>query len=413
MKYTRPITVAVLAAAFALGGCNAVEKNAGSTAGTAETNDGPIQVTITDDSCKVSTDTIPSGTVKFELKNEGTVRNEFEILAEDKLRIVGERENLGPGTTVNYTLNLEPGSYFTACKTNMIGALVGEAKFTVTDSGNASTVSADEQQLRDKAVENYTSYVKDQAGQLVTATKQFTDAYTSGDMDKARSLYAWARSFYERIEPTAEQFGDIDPALDLREADWQEEKDKAASGATAEDNKTVEDPGEWTGWHAIEKDLWRPAGYAGLTPEQAKTMAEKLDADTKRLYDYVYSTDFKVSLDDISNGAIGLLEEVATSKISGEEEAFSHTDLVDFKANVEGAQVAFGDVEPIAKQKDPELAKEIQERFADLNDALDKYKEGDSYKSYDQLDDAARKQLSDKVNALRKPLAQLTEAILK
>ena len=41
--------------------------------------------------------------------------------------------------------------------------------------------------------------------------------------------------------------------------------------------------------------------------------------------------------EDLANGAAGLLEEVQTNKVSGEEEAFSHIDLVDFAGNVEGA----------------------------------------------------------------------------
>ncbi|OKL46902.1 PbrT family lead (Pb2+) uptake porter [Boudabousia liubingyangii] len=410
--------VAALAAVLSVGlaGCSAFEEKAESTDGktaTAGAEPGALTVTIKDDSCQVSAAEVPSGVVKFTLKNEGTVRNEFEILANDKLRIVGERENLGPGTSVDYTLTLEPGDYFTACKTNMVGALVGTAAFKVTDSGKKVEVSADEKKLQEEAVANYTAYVRDQAGQLVTATKAFTDAVRAGNLEEAKKLYPTARMYYERIEPTAEQFGDIDPMLDLREADWQEEKDAAAKGEKGDDGKTVEDPGQWTGWHALEKDLWRPEGYQGLSKEEATKLANQLDADTKKLYDYVYASDFKISLSDISNGAIGLLEEVATSKISGEEEAFSHTDLWDFKANVEGAQVAFGNIETLAKQKDPELAKEIQERFTDLDDALAKLKEGDGYRFYDKLDDAQKKNLADKVNALRKPLAKLTEAILK
>ena len=203
--------------------------------------------------------------------------------------------------------------------------------------------------------------------------------------------------YYERIEPAAEAFGDIDPALDQREADWQEE------GAE----------GEWTGWHVIEKDLWRPDGYQGLSDEQRVAMADKLVEDTQKLYDLVYSNDFKVSLSDISNGAIALLEEVATTKITGEEEAFSHTDLYDFVANVEGAKVAYGDVENIAKAKDPALAKKISDALAELERELAKHKDGDGYVSYDSIDEASRKALSDKVNALRLPLAQLTAAIVQ
>ncbi len=384
-------------AVVTLSACTANEP-ANDAAGEGSGNGGPIEVTITDDKCDVAVSEVPSGTVSFTLANEGTVRNEFEILAEDQLRIVGERENLGPGTTTDYRLLLEPGTYYTACKTNMVGALVDVREFTVTDSGEEVTVSADDQQLIDDAVTNYTAYVRDQAGQLLEATKNFAEVYTSGNDEEARELYAPTRMYYERIEPTAEAFGDIDPALDEREADYQEADD-------TEDR-------QWTGWHVIEKDLWRPEGYAGLTEEEAKEMADKLVADTQELYDLVYSDDFKIGIDDVSNGAIALLEEVATTKITGEEEAFSHTDLYDFQANLEGAQVAFGNVEPLAKKNDPELTDTIHARFDELQAELDKYRDGDGFVSYEDVDKKERKELSDKVDALRVPLAKLTEAII-
>lgn len=357
-----------------------------------------IKVTITDTECTVPVTQVPSGQVTFTLENKGTVRNEFEILAKDKLRIVGERENLGPGTQTEYTVLLQPGTYFTACKTNMVGQLVGTKEFTVTDSGTPVELAKDEAAAREQAVTNYTAYVRDQVGQLLAATEEFAAAYKAGDFEKAKSLYALTRMYYERIEPTAEAFGDLDPALDEREADYQE------SGEA--------DTRPWTGWHVAEKDLWRPAGYNGLSDAERAQIADGLVKDTKRLYDEVYSNEFKISLDDISNGAIGLLEEVATSKITGEEEAFSHTDLWDFQANVEGAKVAYGTVQDLAQKKDQQLTEKIDERFADLEDELAKHKVQDGYKYYNELSVEEQKALSDKVNALRKELAQLTKAVL-
>ena len=165
MKNIRFLSLLVLP--LTLTGCVANTPSGGDTA--ADGN-APIEVTITDDTCEVSTSEVPSGRVNFRLTNKGTVRNEFEILAPDKLRIVGERENLGPGTTTDYTVLLEPGEYVTACKKNMVGSLVGDKPFTVTQ-GEAVDVSADEQQAIDDAVTNYTAYVKDQTGQLLEATK--------------------------------------------------------------------------------------------------------------------------------------------------------------------------------------------------------------------------------------------------
>ena len=384
----------VAASLGGLAGCTANDTTA-SDADAAATDQEAITVNITDDSCEVSTDTALSGTIVFEVTNDGTAVNEFEILAEDQLQIVTERENLTPGTTTEVTVVLEPGTYYTASKTNMVGALVDATEFTVEDSGVEIEVSEDEQELRDEAVTNYTAYIKDQAGQLVAATDEFCDAYLSGDTETAKQLYPVARSYYERIEPTAEAFGDIDPNLDLREADCADE-------GVSED--------EWTGWHAIEKDLFSDGDYDDTKKQE---LVDALKADTQSLYDLVYSDDFSVSLDDISNGAISLMEEVATSKISGEEEVFSGTDLYDFQANVEGAKVAYGDVKPLLELKDPDMEAEIDAAFDDVEAELAQYGSiEDGYVNYNDLTEDQVKELSDKVDALRAKLADLTAAIL-
>lgn len=396
----RPLLVAggAFAAAIALAGC-VPNTQAGGAAS--------IAVTITDDACDLSAATAPAGNVSFDLTNSGSDVNEFEILADDKLRIVGEKENVVPGATTTYTAQLQPGTYYTACKFQMVGAPIGLAEFTVT--GEATAVDADQQKLVDQATTDYIAYIKSQAGELIPAVEAFTSAYASGDDEKARSLFASTRVFYERIEPTAEAFGDLDPKIDYREVD------AVAEGL------------DWTGFHRIEKDLWPPADgdlnsdgtsalldWAPSTPAQRQQFADQLNADVQNLYDLVYADDFTVSLADISNGAIGLLDEVAVGKISGEEDWWSHTDLTDFAANVQGAEVAFGNVTAIAEAKgEGDLVAEIQTQFDALDALLAQYGSiEDGFTPYDQVTDAQRKQLSDGVNALAEPLSQLTNAVL-
>jgi iron uptake system component EfeO len=398
MKY-RPLVVLAGAAlaALTLAGC---VPNA--PAGTAA-----LTVAITDDACEVSATTAAAGNVAFELTNSGSDVNEFEILAEDRLRIVGEKENVVPDATTTFTVQLQPGTYYTACKFQMVGAPIGLAEFTVT--GEATTADADEQQLIDDAVTDYVAYIKSQAGELIPAVTAFADAYAAGDDQTARDLFATTRVFYERIEPTAEAFGDLDPKIDYREVD------AVAEGL------------DWTGFHRIEKDLWPPAegdlnsdGTSALldwtpsTPEERQAFADQLKSDVQDLYDLVYASDLTVTLADISNGAIGLLDEVAVGKISGEEDWWSHTDLTDFAANVQGAEVAFGNVKAIAESKGEEaLVTEIQEQFDALEALLARYGGiEDGFTPYDQVTDAQRNELSDGVNALAEPLSKLTAAVL-
>jgi iron uptake system component EfeO len=393
MSRLRPLT----AAAGALAGAAALAAAlTGCVPNQASATDEAIAVTLTDTKCTVSANTAKAGPTTFQVTNTGTDVNEFELLATDKLRIVGEKENIGPGTTVNYVIQLAEGDYFSACRKGMVGSPTNVAGFTVT-KGTGKDVTQSESKQVAQAVANYTGYVRDQAGALLTATKSFAASYTAGDDTAARNQYASARAFYERIEPTAEQFGDLDPALDLREADLEQGQD-------------------WTGWHRIEKDLWAPAGY---TPSDAATraqLADKLVADTQRLYDLVHAKDFTLTIDQISNGAIGLMEEVSRSKITGEEEAFSHTDLQDFQANVEGAQVAYGVVRDIAEKKGStgkSVVSKLDAEFATITKTLAQYKTGDGFVSYTELSTDQVKELSDQVNALSEPLSQLTSIIVK
>lgn len=394
-----PVAVAATAlTALALTGCVAKSELAQA-----------IAVEISDDACAVATGTAPAGAVTFSLTNSGSDVNEFEILAEDQLRIVGEKENVTPGQTVDFTAQLEPGTYYTACKFQQVGAPVGLAEFTVT--GEASAVSADEQELSDQAVTEYLAYVRSQTSELLPLVQQLADAYAAGDDEAARALFATARVPYERIEPTAEAFGDLDPKIDFREVD------------------AVADGLDWTGFHRIEKDLWAPKpgelnsdgqdalkDWAPSTPEERKAYADGLVADVTQLQELVTDSAFAVSLADISNGAIALLDEVAAGKITGEEDWWSGTDLSDVAANVQGAGVAFGAVRALAESKGDEgtaLADEIDGRFTALEDELAKYGSLDAgFVDYATLTDADRKALSDRVNALAEPLSQLTATVL-
>lgn len=110
------------------------------------------------------------------------------------------------------------------------------------------------------------------------------------------------------------------------------------------------------------------------------------------------------------------MEEVSRSKITGEEETFSHTDLWDFKANVEGAEVAYGTVRDILMEKGStgtSTAKKLDAEFAAIDKLLAQYTAGDGYVSYTQLTTEQVKELSDEVNALSEPLSQLTSILVK
>jgi iron uptake system component EfeO len=359
----------------------------------ASANPRALTVQSTDAECKVSATSAPSGTLTFAVTNGGSKVTEFYLYGEDGKRIVGEVENIGPGITRELVLKVEPGSYITACKPGMAGEGI-RAPFAVSDSGEEQQgASGNDVELVEQANQNYREYVEDQTEQLVSMTAKFVAAYKAGNDDEARALYPVARMHWERIETVAESFGDLDPKLDLREADLE--------------------PGQkWTGWHRLEKDLWpaRAKNYKPLTKTERVAYSDDLVKNTAILHDRVPKLTF--SADEIANGSRGLLDEVATGKITGEEEYWSRTDLWDFQANIEGAFVGFEGLRPLLKEKNPDLDTQIAAKFAAVQALLDAQREGDGFKTYDKLTKAEVKELSDAVNALSEPLSKLAAAVV-
>lgn len=245
-----------------------------------------------------------------------------------------------------------------------------------------SAVQADTQTV-DLTAETteYKQWVEGQIDQLLADSEKFVALLEAGKLEEAKALYPKARMYFERSEPIAETFGDLDPRIDNREAD-------------------LEQGEKWTGFHAIEKILWTKN-----TTEGTKELADQLIADIKELRAKIPTAEVTGEL--MISGSVDLLNEVSTTKITGEEEIFSKTDLYDFKANIEGAEKIFEILKPKLQQKDPALVKTLEERFKAVNDLLDSHKKGEAFKFYNELSADDTKALAEAVNKLGEPLAQM------
>lgn len=342
--------------------------------------DGGVNVTAGDTACKVSDTTFPAGHVKLHVENTGSKVTEVYVYAPGD-RIVTERENIGPGTKADITTEIKAGSYEIACKPGMKGDGIRQK---VTASGKGGTEKRDPK--LDAAVASYRKYVQQQADETVPAAQKFADAVKDGDVEDAKKNYAVSRIGWERTEPVAESFGDIDPKVDVR-----------ADG--------VEEGQEWTGWHKLEKSLWEEKKISAAD----KKVADRLMTDLKDWQKRVGKAE--ITPTSMANGAKELLDEVATGKVTGEEERYSHTDLVDFEANVQGAQKAYDLLKPVAAKKDPELAKELDKQFTAIGKLLDEHRDGETFVSYDSVGKSERKKLADGVNSLAEPLSRLAAAV--
>ena len=284
-------------------------------------------------------------------------------------RVMGEVENIAPGLSRELHVELPAGTYETACKPGMSGkGIRGALKV----SGSAQPLTADAE-LAD-ATENYQRYVKSQTAALLDKTKEFVDAVKAGDVAKAKALFPVARTYWERIEPVAEIFGDLDPKIDGRE-------------------EVIEEGMEFTGFHRIEKDLWSHRRHQQGRPDRRPLLADVKEIVAKANAE-------KLSPLQLANGAKELLDEVASGKITGEEDRYSHTDLWDFAANLEGSKAAVAALRPVLEERAPELVTQLDTEFAAVEAALGKHREGDGWKLHTELSKAELKELSDAINAL-------------
>jgi iron uptake system component EfeO len=339
-----------------------------------------VTITLTDDGCTPSPATVTAGPINFEIKNSTATKvSEAELLRGDT--IMGEKENLTPGLSGSFSLKLEAGKYQVYCP----NAKTEKVDFTVSGSAAAGSSDPAVATALTGATAKYQQYVAAEVDKLLPATKTFTDAVRAGNLDAAKKAFAPARYYYEEVEPVAESFGDLDPDIDARIDD-------------------VDNVADWTGFHRIEKGLWEDRSTKGLAP-----IATKLDQDVAKLKTLVATVKFQPA--QLANGATELLNEVASSKITGEEDRYSHTDLSDFEANVIGAQSAFQLLQPALEKIDPTLSSNVRQQFAAVLDSIKPYKKGDTYVDYTKVTEDQRRVLTQKVDALAEPLSQVAAKV--
>ncbi len=342
---------------------------------------GAIAVEARDDACNVARSSADAGTLTFEVTNRGSKVTEFYFYAEGD-RVLGEVENIAPGDTRRLITEVaEGGTYTTACKPGMKGAGIRGA-FTV--NGSVAKQSDGNAKLAE-ATKSYQRYVNSQADALLPKTTEFVDAVKAKKIEDAKALFPVARTYWERIEPVAESFGDLDPKIDGRE-------------------DSLDEGMAFTGYHRLEKDLWQD----GLKDDSA-TIADQLLTDVKEIVTKAKAVELTPV--QLANGAKELLDEVATGKITGEEDRYSHTDLWDFKANVEGSQAAISALRPVVQDKDAALASTLDEKFKAVNEALEKHRKGDGFKSYTELTEPEIKALAEAVDALGEPVSKVAEVV--
>jgi iron uptake system component EfeO len=337
---------------------------------------GSLAVAVEATACEPNELTAPEGRTVFAITNKSNRLMEWEIL--QGVMVVEERENIAPGFTLKLTAKLVPGEYEITC-----GLLTNpRGKLHVTASANALKEAKPSLVELIGPLAEYKVYISLEVDALVTQTKAFTDAIKDGDLARAQALYAPTRLHYERIEPVAELFSDLDKSINARSYDFEmKEQDPA-----------------FVGFHRIEYGLFSAKTTNSLAP-----LADKLLTDVRELQNRVST--LAIPPAKVVGGAADLIEEVASSKISGEEDRYSRTDLSDFQANIDGTKKIVDLFSALTSKADGARQKSIEDNFAAVNAILAKYRTPDGgFKSYDALNQ------DDRI-ALQKPVTTLAESL--
>ena len=346
-----------------------------------------VSLKLTDTGCTPASASVPAGSVKLEVANPGATKSdEVELKNADGI-IMGERENIAPGLSSDFTLDLQPGEYVLNC--TFQNEQRDNAKLVVTGAATAKATATDDPTLT-KAIGDYKTYVKSETDQLVADTTTFVAALKAGDTQEAKDLFAKTRLHYETVEPIAESFGDLDPDIDARVNDVAKRSD-------------------WRGFHRIEQILFVKGTTDGTAGYATELLANVKDLDSR-----IEALDLQAA--QVANGAVGLLDEVANSKINGEEDRYSHTDLSDFQGNLTGARKAFDTLVPALGERDEDaLVKDVEARFDAVQEGLDKYKRADDpsgFAPYEELTEADRRRFSQQIAALAEPLSTVAGKLL-
>lgn len=340
-----------------------------------------IAVSVSEDGCSPATVTTAAGPVTFVVTNDGNETGEFEIIL-DGTRVIDEVENIIPGFVVNMATRLDGGTYAMQC-----GNLQTTAGVLTVTGGAAATPEpnaiVDEARLN-AARDAYAAYVDTQVADLVATIDVFASAVEAGDLDAAKASYAAARIPWERIEPIAELFPDLDGAIDFREEDFE---------------GGVDDP-EFKGFHRIEKVLWADGSVDGLAP-----LATELRANVAELKTRIDALEIDPRV--MARGAGELIDEVAQSKMTGEEDRYSKFDLYAIDANVDGSAIIVEQLRPILTELDKDYLAKLDAASKAVSDVIATYADGDGFKTFDTISAADLKLMQARLADLSELLAQL------
>ncbi|WP_082706994.1 iron uptake system protein EfeO [Pseudomonas sp. EpS/L25] len=341
--------------------------------------DGEIKVDILANRCEPNALEVPAGPARFRIVNRSDRAVEWEIL--DGVLVVEERENIAPGLSQVINATLAPGDYAITC--GLLSNPRGTLKVLPTAASEAASKAGPTLTQFIGPLSEYRVYLNQQSRLLLQGISALQQALATGDLNQARTAYAAARLPYQRLAATAQRFAELDNRLNAR-ADYYEKREQ--------------DPA-FGGFHRLEQGLFAANSTAGLEP-----VAARLQQDAVALRDALLGQ--SLPPEQLSGNAARLLHNLATTRISGEEERYSQLVLPGFAANLDGTRKIIDLLRPLLSKGHQDLQQRLDSQVQAFATAL-----GDQRRPYASLSSEERNRIAAAAQALADTLDQVAPAL--
>lgn len=345
----------------------------------AEVGDGEVRVEILANRCEPNALEVPAGPARFHIVNRSDRAVEWEIL--DGVLVVEERENIAPGLSQVINATLAPGDYAITC--GLLSNPRGTLKVLPTAASEAASKAGPTLTQFVGPLSEYRVYLNQQSQLLLQGIATLQQAVAAGDLNQARAAYAAARLPYQRLAATAQRFAELDNRLNAR-ADYYEKREQ--------------DPA-FGGFHRLEQGLFAGNSTQGLEP-----VADRLHQDAAALRDALLGQ--SLPPEQLSGNAARLLHNLASTRISGEEERYSQLVLPGFAANLEGTRKVIDLLRPLLSKGHADLQQRLDTQAQAFADAL-----GDVQRPYTALSTDDRHRIATAAQALADSLDQVAPAL--
>ncbi len=344
--------------------------------------DGAVVVTVTDTTCEPAELTVPAGKSTFRIHNASERPLEWEIL--DGVMVVAERENITPGLNATLTERLKPGVYDITCGllSNPRGKLT-----VVATAESAAATAAPELRYFIGPLSEYRVYLDRRASELADSVDVLGERIAAGDLAGARAAWLAARQPWRQMAPVTARIADLADTMDPLAAYLE---------------KREADPG-FTGFHRIEYALWSEGTTEGLAPIMAR-----LSDDVATLKGRLKTLNLAPA--DLAANAAALATRVA-DQATASPTPYSHADLADFSADLDGIAKSALLVDPLVKAADPSASAGLARALDAARATLDGFRQDGAFPSYDTVDAAGRERIADAFRQVAAAAAVLNPTI--